>query len=349
MNQWWHLLCGSLLGVAVTVACSDSETRRPSGQAGGGGADSAGSAGSAGKSNQAGSSQQGGRAGAGGSNEPPEGGTENVGTAGSAEAGAGGAPVGGPIRAKLGELCPVEATIGVVQLAGFPEPYVQGTLYDTPDPWIGEAELTTSTCAYHEYTAGGCPACEAGEVCSLAGECVPERRTIKDATLLVSTGGDEREYLADPQLGGIYSQLDIGDAEASFAMSLSWGEGDGAVEIELPAMPVASGEVQDIAVTIEGDSSAPGALDATWQASNSGAFVRSRIPINHHAAGPTFTECVAPESAGSFHADADMIDPLAVVTGLEFQGVEHLYVAAAATPRGCVEFRFGPQLFVFPN
>lgn len=47
--------------------------------------------------------------------------------------------------------------------------------------------------------------------------------------------------------------------------------------------------------------------------------------------------------------DAEMVDPLAVETGLEFQGLEHAFVAAATTPQGCVEFRFGEQLFVFPN
>ena len=44
-----------------------------------------------------------------------------------------------------------------------------------------------------------------------------------------------------------------------------------------------------------------------------------------------------------------MIDPLAVITGLEFQGIEHVFVAAATTPEGCVEFRFGEQELVFPN
>jgi len=170
---------------------------------------------------------------------------------------------------------------------------------------------------------------------------VPEQRAIKAATLLVSSGGEEREYSADTQLGGIYSVLDIGDADSSYAMTLSWGD----TEVTLDPMPVANDELESAMVTIEGDSSMPGALDASWQPSGRAAFVRSRIPINHHASGPTFTECAVPESTGAFHAD----DPLAVGTGLEFQGLEHVFVAAATTPQGCVEFRFGEQLFVFPN
>ena len=80
-----------------------------------------------------------------------------------------------------------------------------------------------------------------------------------------------------------------------------------------------------------------------------GAFVRTTIPINHHAGGPTFTECAAPDGSGAFHADAAMINPLAVKTGLEFQGVEHVFVAAAVTPQGCVEFRFGTKIPVQPR
>jgi hypothetical protein len=44
-----------------------------------------------------------------------------------------------------------------------------------------------------------------------------------------------------------------------------------------------------------------------------------------------------------------MVNPLAVVTGLEFQGVDHVHLAAAVTPMGCVEFRFGKHLDVWPE
>ena len=292
----------------------------------------------------------GGGAGKGGAAAAGTGGRAEAGggSGGAPEAGAGGdggAPPSGPYQAVMGEVCPLPTTIGVVQLSGFPAPYVQVTLYDGVNPWIGEPELTTATCAFHHYSAGGCPTCAGGETCSIAGDCVPERRTVKDATLLVSAGGMEREYAADTQLGGIYSMLDIGTASSSYDMTLKWGD----TEVVLGPMAVASGELTDLEVKTEGDSSQPGALDATWAPSTDGAFVRSTIPINHHAGGPTFTECSAPASAGSFHADAAMIDPLSVVTGLEFQGVEHVFVAAAQTPAGCIEFRFGEQIYALPN
>lgn len=342
MNRWQALMGASLVCFGVFAACSDTSNDKPAGQ-GGGGSTAGGSGGSAGSAGKAGGdNQQGGSSQAGAA---AEGGSPTSGSGGALEGGAGGAPASDPGQAVHGQRCAVESIIGVVQLAGFPQPYVQVTLYDRPDPWIGPAELSTSTCAFHQYTPGVCQGCEAGEVCSLASECVPEQRTIKEASLVVSVDGEQREYTADAQLGGIYSMLDIGDADAEYGMTLSWGD----IEVTLEPMPVGSAQIDGAAVMIEGDSSMPGALDATWQPSGNGAFVRSRIPINHHASGPTFTECAALESAGAFHADAEMVDPLAVVTGLEFQGLEHLFIAAANTPQGCVEFRFGEQVYVFPN
>jgi len=341
MKALQYLVGAAALGFCASTACSETTSNgQPSGQSGQAGAAEGGEPGSSGSPGKAGSNQQG-----GGGADSTDGGTDSTGTGGGPEGGGAGAAPSGPYQAVMGKLCPVESGIGVVELMGFPTPYVQAALYDKPDPWIGEAELSTPTCGYHHYTTAGCPACEVGETCSIGDECVAERRTIKDATLLVSAGAEQRQYTADAQLGGIYAQLDIGDATSSFAMTLSWGE----TEVQLAPMPVAGGNLANVAVTTEGDYAAPGALDATWDPAQTGAFVRSRIPINHHAAGPTFTECAAPESAGAFHADADMINPLAVVTGLEFQGVEHVFVAAATTPEGCVEFRFGTQVFAFPN
>lgn len=350
MNGWRYLLGASICGLGVIGGCSKTASDEPSGQSGhagaalgGGGGQGASAGAGAASPGKAGSGQQGGGAGAGAGTT--HGGSGNAGAGGESEGGSAGAGPGGPVKAVMGQLCPVESTIGVVELSGFPTPYVQVALYHGSDPWISEPELSTPTCDFHHYEPGDCDACQADEVCSVESACVPEQRTIKQATLQVSTGANEREYTADPTLGGIYSMIDIGDADSSYAMTLSWGD----VEVQLAAMPVASAELMNAVVDIEGESSAPGALDATWTPSQQGAFVRTRIPINHHAAGPTFTTCAAPESAGSFHADAAMINPLAVITGLEFQGLRREFVAAANTPQGCVEFRFGEQLLIFPD
>jgi hypothetical protein len=351
MNPWCALAASLVCITALGSGCSGDSSNGPVGQAGQAGA-SAGSGAQSGSSSQAGKSPTAGNAGV------PAGGSPSAGTAGTAggptdagapgagEGGSAGEPTSGPYRAKVGELCPVEETIGVVELWNGTPLSVQVFLYDRLDPWVTEAELTNSTCGFHRYTPGACAACNTGQVCSLQGQCVPERRTVKDATLQVRTGAQQRQYAADPNLGGIYSELDIGDASSAYAMTLSWAE----TQVTLEAMPVASGELDELSIATESDEyDMPGALDATWQPPGDAAFVRSRIPINHHAGGPTFTECSALTSAGAFHADADMVNPLAVQTGLEFQGVDHVFIAAAQTPQGCVEFRFGARILAFPN
>src|SRR5689334_21030723 len=195
MNGCSYSVGASILAFWLAAACSSTTENAPSGQSGragaaqGGDAAGGGAAGGA-SSGTGGGSQQGGKAGSGvggggvAGTGAPEGGAESGGPGG--DGGGAGAPATGPYDAVMGKLCPVESTIGVVELMGFPAPYVQVALYDRTDPWIREPELKTPTCGYHHYTAGGCPACDAGEVCSLVSACVPERRTVKDAKLLVS-------------------------------------------------------------------------------------------------------------------------------------------------------------------
>ncbi|MFO0549677.1 MAG: hypothetical protein U0271_14895 [Polyangiaceae bacterium] len=268
-------------------------------------------------------------------------GGSNSGAGGSG--GSGGEP-SGSYTAVHDTYCAPERLIGTVQLSSTPDPYVQVYLYDKPDPWIGPPELETATCAFHRFNTSSCATqCSPGDVCSFDGDCVPERRTVKDATLTIDVNGAEQTLQADETLGGINGNVTVGSAQSSFGMSLTWG----ALEVVLEPMPYMADTLQNLTLTTESDQfDQPGAVDVTWDPAAAG-HVMSTIPINHHAAGPTFTHCVAAASLGAFHADAEMINPLSVITGLEFQGVQYVSVAAAETPAGCVEFRFGGQQF--PN
>ncbi len=266
------------------------------------------------------------------------------GTGGSSQGGSGGAGGGGTFAAVHGEFCAPEDLIGRVRLDGFPQAVVRMELFDKPNPHIGPAELTTPTCAYHQFDPGSCGACEPGETCSsVEGMCVPERRTIKDGTLVVTAAGASQMLMTDSTLGGLYGDLTVGSATDAFEMALTFGDS----EVTLAPMNYQGLNLDALTMTTETmEFDAPGAVDVTWVPAAEG-HVLSLIPINHHAAGPTFTFCAAQASSGAFHAEAEMIDPLAVITGLEFQGVEYVNVAAAELPQGCVEFQFGHQQF--PN
>ncbi|MBL8742464.1 MAG: hypothetical protein JNK04_15250 [Myxococcales bacterium] len=290
--------------------------------------------------------------GGGSGGSAPQGGESQGGSGGeTAQGGSGGGePQGGSpsgmFDAVPNTFCAPEDTIGRFWISGFPGgPVISGELWETTAPFIGPPTLTTATCGFHEFQ-DTCPGtCDPGTVCNYAGTCVPERRSVKDASLRITVGGEEQIVEADPKLGGFYAPLEIGDESSEFAMHLTWGE----LEVDLVPFAYQGAPLADATVTTEGDSSAPGALDATWTTSAAGGHVMSRIPINHHAGGGTFTNCAAPLSAEGFHADAEMIDPLAVITGLEFQGLEYVNIAAAETPVGCIDFRLGEQLGIFPN
>jgi hypothetical protein len=167
-------------------------------------------------------------------------------------------------------------------------------------------------------------------------------RAHKDLEVELTAGGASQTLAGDAVTGLAYGAVTVGDG-GSIALVVRYGE----VEIHVPAMsPPAEPLVAE--VETEGDYDAPGALRARWTPLGDGSVVGTFIAINHHAGGPTFTECRVDGAAGSFSATAPMINPLAVSTGLEFQGVDHYQYAAAQTRAGCVDVRFGARVYVQP-
>lgn len=238
----------------------------------------------------------------------------------------------------VGAACPLTDRVGRIGLMRQgASAYLDGQVFASPSPWYGAPALTTPTCEHHVFDAGACGVCDEGLTCGQSGECVALPEAFTDLEVDVTVDGQTQTFQGDAEQGMVFG--DAGPAEGSFALTVRFG--GQSVEVPAQALPVA--ELQ-LSITIEGDSMAPGALDASWTPAAAGSVVRTTIPINHHAAGPTFTSCAADASAGAFHADAEMIDPLAVVTGLEFQGVDHGVVVAAQTEVGCVELFYGGRV-----
>jgi hypothetical protein len=237
----------------------------------------------------------------------------------------------------LGEACPLAERIGEVALRGQGgSAYVQGRIYDKPDPWIGAPAASTATCDFHQFSTTSCGTCDPGEVCGFDGACVPERRVVP-ATLTVMRDDATLTFDADATTGDLYGAA--GPEDAAYTLTLTVG----AQTAELPATDLRLG-LGGLTVLGEGDSMAPTALTATWTPTGGGR-VRTVIPINHHAAGPTFTRCDVSGETGTFAADAGMLAPLAVVTGLEFQAVEVDNTAAVRFVDGCVDVRLGVLLY----
>lgn len=240
-----------------------------------------------------------------------------------------------PGEVRVGAFCPLTTRLGQLSVWRQDEvAYLDGQVFDRPTPFFGEPSLTTSTCAYHEFDPAVCGQCDEGKVCARTGECVDMPQAHLDLSVDVTTAEGTKTFVGDTERGLVYGSAGPVDAAYTLAVSFA-GE-----LIEVPEQSLPAADLQ-VDITTEGDSMAPGALDATWAPGPEGTVVRSIIPINHHAAGPTFTSCAADASAGAFHADAEMIDPLAVVTGLEFQGLDHGVVVAAQVSAGCVELFYG--------
>lgn len=235
-----------------------------------------------------------------------------------------------------GTYCQLRERIGLVQLATYEEVTtglnLSARIYDRPDPWYGAPERTSSACNFHRFAPSGpCPQCAVDEVCGLDGACVKEPRTHKEAELELRAGNDTQTFVAEPNTGQIYGRVTLG---GRFSAVLRLGTHT----ITLEPMPLPTG-LTNLVGTLDGTHALPDAVDLSWNGPDDG-WVYTLIPINHHAGGPTFTECRLPASAHALHVDGQMLRPLAVSTGLEFQGLEHVRTAAAHTPLGCVELRY---------
>ena len=238
-----------------------------------------------------------------------------------------------PAIATPGARCELAERVGLVEVTV--GKVARADLYDRTDPFIGEPAITDAACAFHEYApAAQCPPCSGDEVCGLEGACVAAPRRDTAGRLIVRAGGDEQALEADAETGELGGTITL--PGASFALEVDFYgqrvtlEQEGSVPDVLPGFSAA----------LVGSYDAPEAVEATWDAAPAGTHVFTRIPVNHHAAAPTFTECAVGGDAGAITIDQPMLEPLAVATGLEFQGFDHIRFAAADTARGCVEFRF---------
>lgn len=241
------------------------------------------------------------------------------------------------VQVVLGEVCPTSERIALVEVAvesGGSAANFSAQAWDVPHPWFGEPTLQNDHCAYHTFDTASCGSCGADELCGHDGSCHPVPRADADAILtIVGQDGSRTDYEAVEQ-GAIWGSLDGLDP---VGFELAWSNGD-VVSLEPTALPAAP--LDGLLVTAEGDYDVPGAVTVSWTAPSDGAQVGTVIPINHHAGGPTTTTCLADGSVESFTADADMVNPLSVSTGLEFQGVFHGVVGSAQLAAGCVEVRY---------
>jgi hypothetical protein len=248
---------------------------------------------------------------------------------------------GGTIEAVPGERCSLGARIGLVTISAYEGGPLDASVVinDAPDVLQAEAVASDAACTFYEQLAPGfCDACPPDTLCDHTGTCKAYPSPVP-ATLRLVAGGESQTF--EPQGGGqAWGPVTL--PGRTFAVEVALGD----LTIQLGETTVPE-PLLALTGTLEGGSEAPTGLDITWTPQPDGGEVFTRIPINHHAAGPTATECSVPASAGALHVDGSMLLPLAVATGLEFQGMDHVRFAAAETPAGCVEIRM--MVSHYPN
>lgn len=239
-------------------------------------------------------------------------------------------PVDSAPPARAGS-CALSEQIALVEIEGVDgqAPFASIRQWDRPNPRWGAPERSNEACDFHRIDdCGDC----GDQVCGASG-CAADWSLVVP-TFSVTVDGVEQALEPDGS-GQVWGRLDDG---VEFGASLG--------AAVMPPVTMPSG---DLAPTVrtDGDYDAPGQLTATWTDTGEGASVSTWIDINHHAYGvPTFTQCVADEAAGEFVADTEMIDPLAIITGLEFQGLVHERRFAVDTDDGCVQFRVLRRIYV---
>lgn len=238
-----------------------------------------------------------------------------------------------PATAVPGARCGLADLVGVVQIST--GKIARADLYDRVDPFIGEPALEDDHCAFHEFApAEQCPPCSVPEVCSIEGMCVDAPRRDTGGTLIVRAGDDAQSFEADGVTGELGGAITL--PGTSFAVEVEFFGQRVTLEEELAPPDLLPG----FSAVLVGTYDAPEAVEAEWDPVAAGSHLFTRVPINHHAAAPTFTDCAIGGDAGALTIPGEMLEPLAVSTGLEFQGFDHIRFAAAETARGCVEVRF---------
>jgi hypothetical protein len=228
--------------------------------------------------------------------------------------------------------CARSERIGLIEISA--GKVVRADLYDRTDPWITDPALADSSCGFHSFVPEQCTSCSDEQLCDTEGQCVAIPRRDVEARLVVRAGGEEQVFEAEPVAGELGGAITL--PGASFAVEVTaFGQ-----RVTLEVETGVPDPLPEFSASLLGTYDAPEGIEASWDPVAEGSHLFTRIPVNHHAAGPTFTECAVDGSVGSLEVSQAMLEPLAVATGLEFQSFEHIRFAAAETSRGCVELRF---------
>lgn len=237
----------------------------------------------------------------------------------------------GAYLAVPGQRCDQRTRVALLEISGsgnFP-PNFALTWDDRPAPWLTSPESSDSSCFFHRYPVSPNCTCSPSQVCDANDQCVDPPQPVPGLSVTIR-GSATETFTGD---GSLYGSLMANDPSYSLEV-----KGAGlTVTLGASSLPPELNNLED---SLIGTLEAPDGLHISWDSVAGSSRLYTSVPINHHVGTPTFTECDVPASSGQLHIDGAMLRPLAVITGLEFQGVQHVNFAAAELPGGCFEIRF---------
>lgn len=250
-----------------------------------------------------------------------------------------GGSVGDPVEAVPGARCAPAERVGLIDITSWGGDSYEASaeLFDAPRPWFGPATVSDAFCALYEGAAS-C-ACGIDQACAFGGGCAPAPSPVAGLQLRLRAGEEEQLIEEEGQPGSVYASVTL--PGSTFAVELS--AGDLRVSLDATTVP---GSLVGGAGQLQGDYSAPEQLDLTWTPTAADVDVFTHVPMNHHVAVPSFTECRVDGTLGALTVPGAMLAPLSISTGLEFQTLDTARFAAATTELGCVEIRFTRKQFV---
>lgn len=230
-----------------------------------------------------------------------------------------------------GQRCDHRTRVALLEISGSGNlpPNFSMSWDDRPAPWLTAPESRDGSCFFHRYPVTPACTCNPNQVCDANDQCVDPPQPLPGLRLTVR-GNTTETFTGDGAFYGNFSSH-----AATYELQI---QGPG-VTVTLAATGLPP-ELTNLEDSLIGTLDQPDGLHLSWDAVAGDSRLYTLVPINHHVGTPTFTECDAPASSGQLHIDGAMLRPLAVITGLEFQGVQHVNFAAAELPGGCFEIRF---------
>jgi hypothetical protein len=248
------------------------------------------------------------------------------------------------IAAVLGERCDYRELTGTVLVlkdtTSFDDELVARSLvFAGPLARAQAVSLSRGVCSYRESPRGSCEEdCAAKQlVCGDNGTCVSGQTQAREGARLTLSNGSGSQVL-DASTG----ETQVITLEGALGVQLEFDR----YVVTLGATPI-PGPLTGLDTSFNNPGGVSDRVDIRWAEPVDGHVYAMAI-LERGSPFDPFTDCMADGSALSFTIEREVIEPFLTVGAFLKNTVDHLYVAAARTPLGCIEIRYAHRYYFSP-